>query len=250
MKTSPVEDTDSPPRILIVENERGTVSNLQHKLERDIPRVIIEAAYNVADGQKKLNESCSRDWDPDALILDFKLPKDGQNAEEIGNVSLAFVRNPDMLVIHVTAWPNDPLFKQMVDASKFSSMGLRLVFPKFDNWAQEVADACAKHIREKNARRIRAEYEDLFGGDVETARRARASGRRGSGPGDRSWGLKFAVFCSHAGDYWNELGEHDKELQDLLARTFGHMEDESGRHYVGVLTEDDSTDDASEKEAR
>jgi CheY-like chemotaxis protein len=246
MNANAFQEGSNAPYILIVENEPGTVSNLRHKLERDIPGVVVDAAYNVADAHEKLIASWSGQRNPDALILDFKLPKDRQRDEPVGNVTLGFVRDADILVIHVTAWPDDPLFRQMVDAAQSEGAGFRLAFEKTGDWAQKVADACAKHIREKHSRRIRARFDQLFDETQPGGPRRRASESMGGGRSDRGWGLSFALFCQDAGRHWNDL---NPELQDLLTRTVGHTKCED-RDIVGVVTQDDRVPDAVPEEPK
>ncbi len=241
MNTPTPENQEPAPRILIVEDEPGNVANLSHKLKRDIPNVVVNSADNSVDGAKLLIA------DPyyDAVILDYMLPEQHESKNATGDRILAFVSNPDTLVIHATAWPDDPQFKQMVAEAKSKHPGPRLIVPKVDEppryWAQEVVDACARHVDAKDSRRVRAEFERLFGEQKPTGRRHRALNRQDGKLADRAWSLAFVLFCQDAARRWKKL---DKETQDLLSRTIGHTTYE-GRDVVGVVTQDDNVEDAS-----
>lgn len=238
------ELADVPPRILIVEDEPGNVENLKHKLIRDIPGVSVEAVNNVVDAHEKLIAGCDNQLEPDVLILDYMLPI-RPKGEQSGNVSLGFVRNPDTLVIHATAYPNDPLFKRMMEDACSEGPKFRLKFEKTGDWAQSVVDACARHIRGKHSRRIRRRFSQLFGEASMDKPRHRASDRLAGTRSDRGRGLSFALFCQDAGQHWKDL---DPDLQDLLARTVGHTTYE-GRDIVGVAIQDDNVPDASPEES-
>lgn len=241
MNTSSTES--SVPCILIVENEPGTVSNLKNKLEGAIPGVTVESAETVVDGQEKLNTAYDHQRCYDVAILDFKLPHDKSSPNEVGDFTLGFLRDscPDTLVIHMTAKPDDPDFQRVRPAPNTSAAANRLYFGKDDyDWAQKLVAACVKRINEKHSKRIRAEFERLFGQE-RTSRRLRALGGQEIERGDRGRSLDFVLFCQDAAQHWKQL---DQELRDLLSQTVGHTTYE-GRDVVGVVTQDDSVPDES-----
>lgn len=252
MNTSSTQS--SVPRFLIVENEPGTVSNLKNKLKNAIPGAVIESSATVMDGKEKLGLAYDCKGLYDVVILDFKLPRDGSDPTETADFSLGFLLGklcPETLVIHMTAWPDDPDFKRLRPAPGIPGAGQRLFFGKDTwDWAENLVAACVRHITEKQARfhsdRVRAEFERLFGGRESAKCGYRASGRAGSGRSDRGRSLEIAVFCDDAGEHWNQL---DEPLRQQLTRTLGSTVDEEGNHYLGVVKEDDSAADASKEKS-
>jgi len=231
----------SVARIFIVENEPGTVSNLKAKLECAIPGVIVESAETVKDGQEILGAAYDNQCLFDAVIIDFKLPKDKSDPTEMGDFTLGFHHDlcPDTLFIHMTARPDDPDFQRVRPQPNTPTAARRLYFGKDEyEWAQRVVAACAKHILEKGIRfhsnRIRTKFDQLFNGFDDERRSYRAFARSGSGRCNRGRSLEFAVFCDDAGEHWNQL---DEDLRRQLETALGHAEDEDGNHYLGVMLE-------------
>ncbi|MDB6027927.1 MAG: hypothetical protein JWM68_4150, partial [Verrucomicrobiales bacterium] len=184
------------PRILIVENEEGTVANLKGKLKRAIPNVSVDSAANVTEGQNKLNAAYDSLRFYTIVILDFKLPLDCTSATEIGDFSLWFLRDlcPETLVIHMTAMPDDVDFQRMRPSMETFASSLRIYFGKDEyEWAEKLVAACAKHVEQKrihfHSDRLRMDFDRLFGphsGD----RLSRSSGRSDTPRGDQSLSLE------------------------------------------------------------
>ena len=236
------EPTPAISRILIVENEPGTVASLRYDLRQafkdaGIGDVEISNAGTVIDGQAALDEAYDQKRIFDVVILDFKLPHARNSLAEESDFSLGFVKDlcPETLVIHVTAYVDDLDFRRVRPAPGTPEAANRLYFEKVEGWINRVVTASLQHVQSIRARfhtgRIRARFKELFqGNDDETAER-RVQRHRSCGQGDRERSLDVAELCADASQHWEYL---EPGLQKTLKEALGYATD-GKRHFVGVM---------------
>lgn len=246
-------DTKFTPRILIVEDDDGTVETLKAKLKRKIQNVDVVTASNIRDGQNAIESAYNEGRIFNVALLDFKLPKDNASGNEDESVSLSYQSDllPHALLIHMTAWPKDPIFLKSRPEEGTPGSVNRMYVGKITGtgWMRTVVEACRKHIasaeQQFHTKRIKDRWLNLQQSSGDSGEGHGHWRRRTSGQGDRLRSLETAAFCSDAGVHWEFL---DKALQDQLASAFGHAEDARGNHYVGVIVQDTEGGDAQTEE--
>ena len=221
----------SVPRILIVENEPGTVAALEHDLRMVVPGADITSVGTVVEGQEQLHHArrCLRPFD--VALLDFKLPHDRSSGDEVADFWLGQLGDEETLIVHMTAYPDDPDFQRLKLPPDSAAKANRLFVAKDveKDWTNEIAKACVRHV---HSARIRREFERLFGAGDSPPRPRRYTGRPRSGRSDLTRSSEIAALCDVAGAHWDELAE---PLQKQLAAALGHVKDKEGHHYVGVI---------------
>ncbi len=247
--TSPSPEPRPPPRglrVLIVEDEESNVRILTYELRQAIPDAEIHSACTVAEGEKKLHDSLDTGRLYDVVILDFKLPPDctGQNPEPDHSLGLAFRDNsPRTLIIHVTAYKDDPSFKGYLRYERAPAEMGRMFIAKDAGWMQLLPKEVMRGVP---AYRIRRGFDELFR-HRRTAESRRAGQRRWAmGRSDHARSLAVAEFCAYASQNWELLSE---PLQNDLKRALGYAEDERGNRYLGVMepaTENKGSEDEEE----
>lgn len=224
-----------PPRglrILIVEDEQNTVNILTYELREAIPDTEIHSACTVAEGEKKLHESLDTGRLYDVVILDFKLPPDyvGQNPEPDHSLGLAFRDNsPRTLIVHVTAYKDDPAFKGYLRYERAPAEMGRMFIAKDAGWMQLLPKEITRAIP---AYRTRRGFDELFRHRPRTELRRGGDRRWAFGRSNRARSLAVAELCAYASQHWELLSD---PLQNDLKRALGYAEDEKGNHYLGVV---------------
>jgi CheY-like chemotaxis protein len=226
-------DIFAAPRILIVENEPGTVAALESDLRKVLPSSIIKSVGTVVEGQEQLNDAYDHQTPFDIALLDFKLPHDRSSGDEVADLQLGQLRDEATLIVQMTAYPEDPDFQRIKLPPESAAAANRLFIAKDveKDWTIEIAKACVRHV---HSARIRQEFERLFGEEASPPRLGRHEGRPGSGRSNLARSSEIAVLCDIAGAHWDDL---DAPLRKKLADTLGHVYDKQGHHYVGVVPE-------------
>jgi DNA-binding NarL/FixJ family response regulator len=96
-------------RILLVEDQPNTLEELRSLLLEVFPNSLVATAETVAAGLQIINAAAPLPFE--VAILDFKLPAhSGENPEVDQSLCLALQETmPETLVIHITAFHEDPL---------------------------------------------------------------------------------------------------------------------------------------------
>jgi len=170
-------------KILIVEDDTLTVSTLKKRIIRNIPQVQVDTAQTVLAALACLQESVNDPYH--AIIIDFKLPYEnvGDHDEVDESVcGLAMRLMPNALIIHITAWKDDPHIVrhlEEVHEVQFGNKAIRL-------WKLDVDDPGTPTVSDKIISALRAELygqrvmdllRSLF--NLEGRARFSASGNRG-----------------------------------------------------------------------
>ena len=219
-------------RILVVEDEEGTVGMLTHELKTAFPDVHIASAGTVAEGEKELRQSVDSGCFYDVVTLDYKLPPDrlGQNPEPDHTLGLAFRRDsPQTLIVHITAYKEDVGLKEYQRDPVAAAEGGRLFVPKDKGWAQLLIKEIARGLV---VYRIRRGFDELYRRERTADVRRAGQQQWAIGRSDRDRSLAVAEFCAYASQYWDLLSA---SLQTDLTHALGYARDEKGNHYLGVM---------------
>lgn len=218
--------------ILIVEDAELAAASLAYTLSKAFPKADIIIAGTVADGYAQLDETQAKKKPRfDVAILDFMLPpRAGLQPEPDFSLSRTIgIFLPETIIIHVSAYGDDPEIGRFLKQRDTLTEDGKIFVAKEEGWMQQVVGEILRVI---HSRRIRQQFNDLFGRDY-TPRLQRAHRRRHAiGRGDRMRTLEVATLCTDAGQHWEFLGD---SLKADLERVLGHVQDEAGNHYVGVV---------------
>jgi len=141
-------------KILIVEDDTLTVSTLKKRIINNIPQVQVDTAQTVLAAHTCLQESVNDPYH--AIIIDFKLPYEnvGDHDEVDESVcGLAMRLMPNALIIHITAWKDDPHIVrhlEEVHEVQFGNKAIRL-------WKLDVDDPGTPTVSDKIISTLRAE---------------------------------------------------------------------------------------------
>jgi CheY-like chemotaxis protein len=206
-------------RILVVEDDETARDQLTSNIREEFPEAEIHVASTVEDAHRLIDHLISAgDGNYDITIDDFRVPgSKGDNPE--GTTELCQRMPPEVLVIHITAYPNDAAIQDHMRQERShrsgSSAGL---IPKDPGWTDQVVNA----IRSKL---ISDEMVNLFGPQGSHATPAR---HRQQSPG----AIRTRCSLTHPlarlkGDiaqYWEGL---DRDLQKRVRDTFGDPEEKA-----------------------
>lgn len=151
-------------RILVVEDNRGTLEQLHELLSEEFPTGSIEIAEDVESGIKRFREA-AQTGGFDAVVLDFKLPvTTGENPEVDSTICHEIVRIlPDTLVIHITAYPDDAAIEKHLKEAhlKLREIGPKVVFlSKLElDWSLQLVKRLRSFLY---GRRIEQQFDQLF----------------------------------------------------------------------------------------
>jgi len=95
---------------LIVEDNPSTLDSLKRRLTKEFPGSRIDAGETINGGLKLIDETCISRRFYNAIILDFRLPKDIGLKDEVDEslCLMASQKMPETVVAHITAYPDDP----------------------------------------------------------------------------------------------------------------------------------------------
>ena len=175
------------------------------------------------------------------------LPPDkrGQNPEPDHSLGyLARECSAQSLIIHVTAYQDDPRFKSFLRYKNASSDVGRLCVAKGEGWTKRLIEGIHQHLIPY---RLRLRFDSVFRRQRDPSL-TRASARRWvGGKSDRRRSLEIAALCAEASRHWEFLSP---ALRRDLDRVLGHSEDATGNHFVGVVTPDPGEAGDEERDLR
>jgi DNA-binding NarL/FixJ family response regulator len=221
-------------RMLIVEDQHPTASDLRIELEKAFPRVSIDCASTISEATECLRQARDAAVRYDAAILDFRLPRERIGGEEVADFSLRseiLGLSRETIIIHMSAHSGDPdieRFRQMRDATTED-------YPAFiakeadRDWSMELIAAlktglCTREFRSRLGALFRRE-------ETETP----PSSARSEPPPPRSDAARsFALseFYVDAGRNWAFLSE---PLRKELKAAFG-FEMIGGKPCLGIMS--------------
>jgi CheY-like chemotaxis protein len=116
-------------RILLVEDDPPTVSQITKAIEEEIPQARVDSATTVQEAVTCLNKYATRPYD--AIILDFRLPASTGEHDEVDESVCFEARTlmPDALMVHITAFEDDPqIIHHLKDVheTQFGNKAIRL----------------------------------------------------------------------------------------------------------------------------
>ena len=221
-------------RILIVEDQRATASDLRLELEKELPDVVIHVAATIAEATEYIREVRESNCAYDAAIIDFRLPRESVGGEEVADFSLRselLSLSAATVIIHMSAHSGDPdieRFRSMRDAGTED-------YPAFiakeadRDWSKELIDALKTGLC---TREFRRRLQQVFPrGEMA----ATASGERGELPPPRSDAARsyaLSEFYMDAGRNWAFLSE---PLRRELKAAFG-FEMIGGKPCLGFMS--------------
>ena len=157
------------PSILIVEDEHAVSLQLTKLLSESFPKLRVDAVTSEVEAFILLDQAASKREAYDVVLLDFKLPHRHGELPETNQAVFNALRNqmPDTMVIHTTAYPDDPeVTRRILEESKRSPFEPRSVFlSKADHsWANDltriVGDVVAR--RKTKIRHKRHRFRSCF----------------------------------------------------------------------------------------
>jgi CheY-like chemotaxis protein len=103
-------------RLLIVEDEPRTRGQLETFLHETIPDCRIDSARSVREAWKLLSAAERAGTPYDVAILDFRLPEALGEPTEVNESVCQMIHqvSPNTFVIHITAYPDDPIVTQHI----------------------------------------------------------------------------------------------------------------------------------------
>jgi CheY-like chemotaxis protein len=225
----------SPPdglRVLIVDDEEPVVRVVSYDLQKAFPESLVDVAGTVAEAEAKLRTSIEEGRPYDVVILDFMLPPDtpGQNPEP--DHSLGYlVRDYSIqsLIIHVTAYQNDPRFKSFLRYKDASSDVGRLCVAKGEGWTKQLVEAIQHNLVPY---RLRLQFDSLFRRQRDPSLRQVAPRGWAAGRSERRRSLDIATLCAEASRHWEFLSP---ALVKDIERVLGHTVDQNGNIGVTVV---------------
>jgi len=130
-------------KLLIVEDEEDTLRELTARLNEQIPQLEIHSALSQVEAMDLLQNAASQHQPYDVALLDFKLPPHAGEHPEVNQTVYDELRNrmKDTVVIHTSAYPDDPIqMQRILNEAKQSPLNPRSVFlSKLDRrWADDV----------------------------------------------------------------------------------------------------------------
>jgi CheY-like chemotaxis protein len=219
-------------RILVVDDEEDVVRLVSYDLRRAFADSVVDVAGTVAEAEVKLRVSVDECQTYDVVILDFMLPPDapGQNPEP--DHSLGYlVRDCSIqsLIVHVTAYQDDPRFRSFLRYKDASSDVGRLCVAKGEGWTKQLIEAIHHNVAPY---RLRLQFDSLFRRQRDPSLRQGTPRGWTAGSSERRRSLEIAALCAEASRHWEFLSP---ALVRDIEHVLGHAVDQKGNHFVGVV---------------
>lgn len=236
-------------RILAVEDEEETLQQLKERLPEKMPNTSVEGAETVAEGRRLIERAIAEGMPYDAVILDFRLPKD-ESGDEVLDESLCRLVREKMssaIVGHITshAEGRDKDCEQIErhvrevhchglddpDISAEAKQRLGFAIRKDPGWIGKLARELLSCI---HGQRIRRQMHTLFGLKPNSNSNLISRSQRVAGGTDLDVGAELSRLCSEVAEHWHSL---DRVLQDRI-REFLVVRDEEEKVYVSPFEVD------------
>lgn len=193
-------------RILVVEDVRNALLMLKGLLSEEFPEAVIDIASSIVEAQKLLKVAMEEGFPYHAVVLDFKLPLNQEGEDPQIDESLCkYVREvfPWTLIVHMTAFPDDPQIKQHMDHfHKEENDRNAFYVPKGAKSSELLIEKMKKFLY---SGLIEEQLDQLFGSNRDPAftpwgRYLRSGGGRGFSLTNR-----LAVLLQDIVTYWKDL---------------------------------------------
>jgi CheY-like chemotaxis protein len=197
-------------RLLVVEDEEATLEELAAFLREEFGDSVVDTAKTAEEGIQLIKRS-AEGYPYDVVVLDFMLPtREGYGAEINESLCQEIKANkatmPETVVLHITAWPDDPHVKVHSRAYHIEPQDVRAAFiSKLDvDWPGQAA---AKIKSLLFGAKIEKELGYLFQDHSTSAGIARGRVSSDRPRGDRSHTHALARLSRNIVEYWPYLSE-------------------------------------------
>lgn len=192
-------------RILIVEDEEKTATQLKNIITEQIEDVHAQIAADVPAAQQLIDEAKDSNHPYHVIVLDMMLPpKTGIQAEL--NLSLCnTIRNvmPLTRVAHITAYDKDDAVKTHLETVHDTDVDRSFSLSKETGFATRLVDRVGPFLY---GLRIEQQLNELFNGGAITGYPVK-SGRPRESIGDRSKTHELAALTRDISNHWETLDE-------------------------------------------
>lgn len=197
-------------RVLLVEDILNTLEELHALLQEVFPNALIETASTVEEGQDKIRTAAAGNQSFDIAILDFKLPAHKGLNPEIDESLCKEIkfRMPETLVIHITAFHEDPAVAKHIARHHTGINAPRAeLIQKNAHWPEKL-------LGEIKAYLIGRQLDSLFGRQTDAAEARKTI----SGSGSLTHSL--AALSRDIAAYWRDLDDATKaRIQEYFETT-------------------------------
>jgi CheY-like chemotaxis protein len=197
-------------RILIVEDMLNALEELQGALQEVFPNALVETAATVAEGQDKIRAAAANNQSFNIAILDFKLPTDKGLNPEIDESLCQEIKSrmPETLVIHITAFHEDPAVTNHIARHHTGKNAPRAeLIQKNAYWSEKLLSEIKTYL-------IGQQLDSLFERQTDAAEARQAI--RGSGSLTHS----LAALSRDITAYWYDLDDATKaRIQEYFETT-------------------------------
>jgi len=209
-------------RILLVEDDPDVAKHLGNVIENRYPRVAMDRAEAVDTAMNLIGRRLHERTIYDLAILDLKLPSTQGENPEVDTRVCAYLRQKLIPIIHVTAFPTDPLIRDHMakEHAKDKLLGQQMTLVRKTvgpTWGKEIIGLMKGYYEDRISLRLRESLSRVFGSIPPNV----SGSRRGLGGGDG-----FLVCGTHAliqieddiRDTWSILSEEvRKEIRSIYA---------------------------------
>jgi response regulator RpfG family c-di-GMP phosphodiesterase len=189
--------------ILLVEDILNTLEMLRELLKEEFPNALIETAQTVYEGRDKIRSAILKNRPFSIAILDFKVPEDQGHNPEVDEKLCKEIssRMPETLVIHITAFDDDPVVIKHI--ARYHT-GVNA--PRVGRLIQKNADWSKKLLGEIKSYLVERQMNELFGPKAMVPARNLESGQIGGGLTQ-----PLAALIRDIVTYWDALDDETKE---------------------------------------
>jgi len=209
-------------RILIVEDIRPTLDQLEKLLQEMIPATEVDGAETVDEARQMLVFRDREGETYDAAIVDFKLPMaPGENPEFDTTIcDMVSERMPDALIVHITAYEDQKIVADHIRERHVRRPNLSMCLTKMEvGWPDQLVGRLRSFLY---SRAIRQELDDLFGtSDWANGQRGPAAGKARRKPTAHD----LPDMMVRIAQCWDVL---ETPLQDDVKRVFNVKESRRG----------------------
>jgi DNA-binding LytR/AlgR family response regulator len=204
--------------ILIVEDIEPILEELRLCFAREFPDSTIDCARTVNEGLRLIDSAREKGWPYHAAVLDFMLPKDVGEEEEVAESLCCEIRDMqhDTLVIHITSYIHRAgIAKHPRRLHQERSDPRALMIDKSEiSWVAELLKNLKSYLYGNH---IEARMDQLFRPSKDAHSISGFFPARRSSPDKGSLTIELAILCCEIASHWKDL---DHKLQNRIKATF------------------------------